>query len=214
MSDFKQLIARLEEEQDDLDALQQALWPRYVAFREGLLEALEVFSSEARKRGLRGVQGPILVVEPGEDDLEITVTLNGFDLRLVAPCELLLDPTMRERLKQVSAKASAAAAQDLSPSFRIYICPDDGEESEPYAYIRVWWFAGEIYQYDIWQLTRGGGIRPIGSGSEVSKEAGARAVLELINHLYSLEHTWPPRPTLGEVRGGPESKSLGFPGVG
>jgi len=195
-----ELLDRLEKDQDDLEAQREALWPKYAAFREGLFEALHAFCTEAQRRGLTGVEEPIRVANPDEDDLEIVVTLNGLNLQVVASSQFLLDASRAEwpgrRLDGSGMEAYAAP----SLSFRIYVYPDAGEESMPYAYIQILSLGTDACEYHLWHFAENGEMLPLVDGLEVDAAAGRCAARELIEHFYARKAMWPPRPTLGESR--------------
>jgi hypothetical protein len=195
-----ELLDRLEKDQDDLEAQREALWPKYAAFREGLFEALHAFCTEAQKRGLTGIEEPIRVVSPGEDDLEIVATLNGLNLRLVASSEFLLDPSCAEwpGLRLDGPDMEAYAAPSLS--FRIYVYPDAGDESMPYAYIQILSLGTDACDYHLWHFAGNGEMHPLVDGLEVDAAAGRCAARALIEYFYARQAMWPPRPTLGEAR--------------
>jgi hypothetical protein len=208
-----ELLDRLEKDQDDLEAQREALRPKYAAFREGLFQALHAFCTEAQQRGLTGIEEPIRVANPDEDDLEIVVTLNGLDLRLVASSEFVLDPSRAEWPgRQLDGQGLEAYAAP-SPSFRIYVYPDAGDESMPYAYIQILSLGTDACEYHLWHFTENGEMHPLVDGLEVDAAAGRCAARALIEYSYSSKATWPSRPTLGEARGLARGKRTGFPTI-
>jgi len=90
MFDYTEFVGTLKDKQDEMDQRRELLWPRFAAFRDGLLEGLVSFAAQAVDSGVRGVTLP--KIERQSDDLvRAQLTLNGWDLVLIAPDAFLLD---------------------------------------------------------------------------------------------------------------------------
>jgi hypothetical protein len=90
MFDYTEFVDTLKDKQDEMDQRRELLWPRFAAFRDGLLEGLVSFAAQAVDSGVRGVMLP--KIERQSDDLvRAQLTLNGWDLVLIAPDAFLLD---------------------------------------------------------------------------------------------------------------------------
>jgi hypothetical protein len=212
MSSFDDLTTRLKEEQDRLDAIRKAHWPAFASFRDGLIEGLTTFTVEAAKADLRDVKEPA-IEERANGLLDVAITLNGLDLRLVAPSEFLLDPSKMELLRDGSEEARWNALMALSPSFRIYVFTNVDGQSTPYAYIQVACPGEQIGPYNLWLYRSDHGLFLIDGGNQVNSESGRQLARRLIEHAYSVKHLWKQRPTLEALHRSSGGRKIGFPGA-
>lgn len=178
---YAEILSSLKGEQDLLDSRKDDLLQRFVSFRDGMLEGLYQFTSEAAENGLRGVR--ICTVKRSCDRiLEAELTLNHVDLVLVAPGLML----------PVQPGDTTLVAKIL-----VYVAGDD--DRRPLVEIAVYQ-DGERYQYGVHTFTAEGATGPLRGGYDVNAGEGHRAAQDLIQHLYSFDASWQERPTLGALR--------------
>jgi hypothetical protein len=76
-------VGVLKARQDALDQRVNILLTHLAAIKEGLMESLIDFTTEALAAGLRGVQNPVQREQAGQSIA--TLALNGYELTIVAP---------------------------------------------------------------------------------------------------------------------------------
>lgn len=211
MVDYTELIASLKEKQDEMDERRRVLWPRFVAFRDGLLEGLVSFATQAVDGGLQGVALP-KIQRQSEDLVRAHLKLNGWDLVLVAPSIFLLDALALSIREEIAPRAYYQIVDHLAPSFRIYLYLGDGDEEAPYACVQVEYAEDGAHRYQVWRYSESEEIRPMGGGFSVNAETGREVAEKLLHHFYALENAWREQPTLEEVRMGATRRRIGFAG--
>jgi hypothetical protein len=211
MVDYTEFIASLRDKQDEMDGRRRVLWPRFVAFRDGLLEGLVSFATQAVDGGLHGVALP-KIERQSEDLLRARFKLNGWDLVLVAPDMFLLDALALSIREEIAPRTYYQIVDRLAPSFRIYLYMGDGDEQAPYACVQVEYAEDGAHRYQVWRYSKGEEIRPMGGGLGVNAEMGRDVAEKLIHHFYAFENAWREQPTLEEVRMGVMRRRIGYAG--
>jgi hypothetical protein len=211
MVDYTGFIETLKDKQDEVDERREVLWPRFVAFRDGLLEGLVSFAAQAVDGGLCGVTLP--KIERQEEALvRARFKLNGWDLVLVAPDDFLLDALALSIREEIAPRTYYQIVDRLAPSFRIYLYRGEDEEGTPYACVQVEYAEDGAHRYQVWRYSEGEEIRPMGGGLRVNPETGREVAEKLIHHFYAFESAWREQPTLGQVREGKTQRRIGFAG--
>jgi hypothetical protein len=209
MVDHTEFIETLKGKQDEMDERREALWPRFAAFRDGLLEGLVSFATQAVDGGLRGVTLP--KIERQTDDLvRARFTLNGWDLVLIAPDAFLLDALALSIREEITPHMYYRIVDRLAPSFRMYLYRAGSDEQLPYACVQVEYAEDGAHHYQVWRYSEGKEIRPMGGGMGVNAEAGREVAEKLIHYFYTFENAWRERPALWEVKQGATQRWIGF----
>jgi hypothetical protein len=211
MVDYTEFVDTLREKQDDMDKRRKVLWPRFVAFRDGVLEGLVSFATQAVDGGLRGVTLP-KIERQSEDLLRARFTLNEWSLVLVAPNGFLLDALALSIREEIAPRIYYQIIDRLSPSFRIYLYLGDSDEQAPYACVQVEYAEDGAHRYQVWRYSESEEIRPMGGGLGVNAETGREVADKLIHHFYAFESAWREQPTLKQVKEGTTRRWIGFSG--
>jgi hypothetical protein len=211
MVDYTEFVDALKEKQDEMDERRELLWPRFAAFRDGLLEGLVSFATQAVDSGVRGVMLPR--IERQSDDLvRAQLTLNGWELVLIAPDAFLLDALALSIREEIAPRTYYQIVDQLAPSFRIYLYRAADDEQLPYACVQVAYSEDGAHRYQVWRYSEGDEIRPMGGGMGVSAESGRDVADKLIHHFYAFENAWREEPSLREVKEGATRRRIGSAG--
>jgi hypothetical protein len=211
MADYTEFVDTLKDKQDEMDERRALLWPRFAAFRDGLLEGLVSFATQAVDSGVRSVTLP--KIERQTDDLVYArFALNGWDLVLIAPDAFLLDALALSIREEIAPRTYYEIVDRLAPSFRIYLYRADSDEQLPYACVQVAYSEDGAHRYQVWRYSEGDEIRPMGGGISVNAEGGRDVAEKLIHHFYAFENAWREQPALGEVKRGATRRRIGSAG--
>lgn len=157
----------------------------FLPFREAFLALLERFVEDAKSGGLEDVK-PLKERGKSEDQVEYSLTLNGFDLIVISTDQAhKLDP-MKEHLAS-----------------RILIYTSELDEARPFADIVFREYSEDLWTaYMQWFTTEGSS--PITGTMAFSNDQainhGEEFAEVFIGHMYQFENSWREKPTLGAMR--------------
>ena len=185
-------ISALKSEQVKLASRKSNLLELCIPFRDGLLERLEQFTTAAMNADLHDVKACRKTMHTNKI-LEVSFTLNGFDLLLMATDDVF----------PVDPKSEALAS-------KMFIYLDGTDDSTPRIEIVVLGPVEGTYLYKMVWLTQGQPVH-VAAGRSVTGKDGHAAGDALIHHICSFRTLWMERPTLGEIRQRKyETHAMGF----
>jgi hypothetical protein len=185
-------ISLLKSEQVNLAARKSDLLEQCIPFRDGLLERLEKFTSEAIAAGLQGVRQCRKKTHTVKI-LEVAFTVNGFDTV----------PMATEDVFPIDLETDALA-------YKMFLYSASDEENAPHVEIIVQGPTDGSYAYKMRWFAQGQPV-PIAAGPSVTRQDGHAAADALIDHLYSFKALWTDKPTLGMMRRRKyETHAMGF----
>lgn len=184
-------ITELKAINDALSARKKALTEVAIPFKNGLLDTLDSLTQSALQNGLPGIQTPKRLKD-NNDFLEVTLTLNHFDLVLVSNYDAFPSDSSGEALV-----------------LRLFVYPFGSDEYTPLVEISIQEFGDKAFQYKVdWYTTEG--KSHLNVQNSVTQQDGSQAAVILFDFFYSWKHTWAEKPKLAAIRGRNDVNQLGF----